>query len=98
MVSGPGRAGSLLQCHKPRCQLAASLKNSGCPPTPGKHTGLSLLLAQDNSTVGIKATMARLSQFVRSYDDELAYHLETENKVGGVGKREGGEGERSGHV
>ena len=38
---------------------------------------------QDNSTVGIKATMGRLSQFVRSYDDELAYHLESENKVGG---------------
>lgn len=31
--------------------------------------------------MGIKATMTRLSQFVKNYDDELWYHLEVENKV-----------------
>ncbi|GAB4814178.1 hypothetical protein N2152v2_001224 [Parachlorella kessleri] len=35
----------------------------------------------DNSSVGIRATMTKLSQFVKSYDDELWYHLEVENKV-----------------
>lgn len=35
----------------------------------------------DNSAVGIKATMAQLSQFLRAYDEQLWMHLEVVNHV-----------------
>ena len=52
-----------LAAHHPAC-LPACLPPTH-PPT-----------LQDNSTVGIRATLARLSQAVRNHDEQLWEHLE----------------------
>ena len=36
---------------------------------------------QDNSAVGIRATIARLNSMLQGYDAELWAHLEQKNKV-----------------
>ena len=41
-----------------------------------------LLTVQDNSHLGIKATMARLTDALRAADQELWLHIDIKNKVG----------------
>jgi len=42
---------------------------------------LPSLASQDNSTVGIRATLARLSQLLRAHDEELWEHLDKGLKI-----------------
>lgn len=39
------------------------------------------LTLQDNSAVGIRATIAKLNSMLQGYDPELWAHLEQKNKV-----------------
>jgi hypothetical protein len=45
------------------------------------HVATDWLMLQDNSAVGIRATIAKLNSMLQGYDPKLWAHLEHRNKV-----------------